>query len=127
MREADEASAIAKAMADSESSQAQVGDAERNRAATLRFEAVLALKGAMDAHMTLCDALTAVLVDGTGVDVRELFYADDEALVDAMNMIGISHSNIMRWFAAMEGKEPLARLMLDGPPGLESRKSEGSK
>jgi len=83
------------------------------------------LRAVCEAHSELTDAVLAVLENGTGVDTDSLTYADDEAAVDMLDAAGKAYSDLLRWLAALEGKEHLARLMLEGPAGFVAQELRG--
>jgi hypothetical protein len=113
-----DASTMAAEMAQAEAShplKESDGVAALHRAQVLRHQAMLALNEAILAQSKLVGALRTVVEDGTGIDVDGLPYPDDEALFDMAMQIDVAHSNMARWFASLEGKETLARLMVYGP------------
>jgi hypothetical protein len=95
--------------------------AARRHARVLRIQAMLALNAAMLAQSKLVEKLRLVVEDGTGIDVDGLPLPDDEALFDMAMQVDAAHSNMVRWFASLEGKEALARLMMDGSPSVPVR------
>jgi len=132
MRAEDEASAIARMAARSEqdgTTSTADADAALSHARTLRYNTILALRAAMRAHEKLVGCLREVVEYGVGVDGESLSYPDDVAAFDLAVEIDIAQSNIMRWVASLEGKESLARLMLQGPPGagLDGAQSQGRR
>lgn len=117
MRTEDEASAIAKAAAQSEAATQRAANLDHAR--TLRFTMVTALGKVAEAQEVLLDAVDAVMKDGTGIDLDGPF-SDGAFVGERMHGLAQCGSDLMNWVASLEGRESLAKLMLEGPPGFES-------